>query len=70
MCRREIHELYPLVDVEERTAAILHLGMRDTDNEFVEDPGGTYDDIEVPGCDGVEGSRNNPAFHQDPAPLS
>ena len=44
--------------------------MRDTDDELVEDARRTLDDVEVAGCDGVEGARNDAALHDDPAPLS
>ena len=59
-------ELDALLDVEERTAAVLRLGERDTDDELVEESGGTLDDVEVSGSDGVEGARNDAALHAGP----
>jgi hypothetical protein len=70
MRRGTLNQLDSLVDIEERTAAVLVLRVGNPDNQFIEDPSGTKDDVEVSRSDGVEGSRNNPALHEDPSPFS
>lgn len=68
MSNRLADQLDPFFDSEEWAATLVGR-VRDTDDQFVEQPGGTFYDVEVTAGERVERSRYNRAAYDAFVPL-